>query len=45
MIDSVHASGLSQTEKENLFANIELGKMAIQDYIDFLKDRPLYSEH
>ena len=38
MIDSVHASGLSQTEKENLFANIELGKMAIQDYIDFLKN-------
>lgn len=38
LIDSVHASGLSQTEKENLFANIELAKMAIQGYIDFLRN-------
>ncbi|MFM1875853.1 MAG: hypothetical protein RL266_1590, partial [Bacteroidota bacterium] len=38
LIDSVHASGLDQTEKENLLANIELAKMAIQGYIDFLKN-------
>ena len=37
LIDSVHASGLSDTEKENIFTNIELAKMAIQDYIDFLE--------
>lgn len=38
LIDSIHNSGLSHEEKENLFASIELGKMAIQDYIDFLKN-------
>lgn len=38
LIDSVHASGLSQTEKENLLANIELGKIAIQDYVEFLQN-------
>lgn len=38
LIDSVHASGLSQTEKENLFVNIELAKVAVQGYIDFLKN-------
>lgn len=38
LIDSVHASGLSDTEKENLFANIELAKMAIEDYITFLEN-------
>lgn len=38
LIDSVHASGLSQTEKENLFTNIELAKVAVQGYIDFLKN-------
>jgi uncharacterized protein (DUF885 family) len=38
LIDSVHASGLSDTEKENLFTNIELAKMAIEDYIQFLED-------
>lgn len=36
LIDSVDASGLSHVEKENLLANIEFAKMAIQDYIDFL---------
>ncbi len=38
LIDSVHASGLSDTEKENLFTNIELAKMAIEDYVEFLKN-------
>ncbi|MCB0754542.1 MAG: DUF885 domain-containing protein [Flavobacteriales bacterium] len=38
LIDSVHASKLGQTEKENLLTNIELAKMAIQDYIDFLEN-------
>ena len=37
LIDSVHASGLSDAEKENLLTNIELAKMSIQDYIDFLE--------
>jgi hypothetical protein len=38
LIDSVHASGLSETEKENMLANIELTKMAIEDYIRFLEN-------
>lgn len=38
LIDSVHASGLSDTEKENLFANIELAKMTIEDYVTFLEN-------
>lgn len=38
LIDSVNASNLGQTEKENLLANIELAKMTIQDYIDFLEN-------
>ena len=37
LIDSVDASGLDHTEKENLLTNIEFAKMAIQDYIDFLE--------
>lgn len=38
LIDSVHASGLSDTDKENLLANIELTKMAVEDYIKFLEN-------
>lgn len=38
LVDSVHASGLSHAEKENLFTNIELAKMAIQDYVTFLEN-------
>jgi hypothetical protein len=38
LIDSINASGLSETDKQNLFANAELAKMAIQDYIDFLEN-------
>lgn len=41
LIDSVHASGLSDTEKENLFANIELAKMSIQLYVTFLETEVL----
>ena len=37
LIDSVHSSGLSDSEKENLFANIEFAKMSIQGYVDFLE--------
>lgn len=37
LVDSVHASGLGHAEKENLFTNIELAKMAIQDYVSFLE--------
>lgn len=47
LIDSVDISELSDTEKENLLANIELGKMAIQDYIDFLEKeiKPTLNDH
>ncbi|MCF8464880.1 MAG: DUF885 domain-containing protein [Flavobacteriales bacterium] len=47
LIDSVHASGLNDAEKENLFANIEFAKMAIQDYIDFLEKeiKPTHDKH
>lgn len=38
LIDSVHASGLKDDEKQNLLANIEIAKMVIQGYIDFLKN-------
>lgn len=38
MIDSVDASGLSDQEKQNVKANIELAKMAISDYITFLEN-------
>ncbi len=38
LIDSVYASGLKETEKQNFLINIELAKMAIQEYIDFLKN-------
>jgi hypothetical protein len=38
LIDSVDASGLSTTEKQNLLANIELTKMAIEGYVDFLEN-------
>ena len=38
LIDSVHASGLSDTEKQNLLANIEMAKMSVDDYIDFLEN-------
>lgn len=38
LVDSVHASGLSHAEKENLFTNIELAKMAIEDYVSFLEN-------
>ncbi|MCF8461225.1 MAG: DUF885 domain-containing protein [Flavobacteriales bacterium] len=37
LIDSVDASGLDHSEKENILINIEFAKMAIQDYIDFLE--------
>lgn len=37
LIDSVDASGLNHSEKENILTNIEFAKMAIQDYIDFLE--------
>lgn len=47
LIDSVHASDLSHEEKENILTNIELAKMAVQDYIDFLKDEvtPTLADH
>jgi len=47
LIDSVHASGLTDTEKENMLANIELAKMAIEDYVKFLENeiRPTLDEN
>lgn len=41
MIDSVHASGLSETEKHDLLANIEIAKLAVTGYIDFLENTVL----
>ena len=38
MIDSVDACGLSDQEKQDVKANIELAKMAISDYISFLEN-------
>lgn len=41
LIDSVHNSDLSDTEKENILTNIEFAKMAIQGYVDFLEKEVL----
>lgn len=41
LIDSVNASGLSDSEKQDLLANIELSKIAIEDYVQFLQNEVL----
>lgn len=41
LIDSVHASELSDTEKANILTNIELAKEAIEGYVEFLESEVL----